>query len=301
MSADATRAADRDGRTVTPALLREWELPSAGGGKESRGRTLVVGGSAETPGGVLLAAEAALRCGAGKLQIATAESVAVAVAAAVPEAMVRALPEAASGAVSGDGGSRVASLAADAHCVLVGPGLTEADESARLARSLVDAARCPVVLDALALAAVTEEPELLRELGGRAVLTPNPQELALCLHEDPQDVAQALDAAARRLADRTGAVVAVGGPTSFVADPAGRLWCDDSGSSGLGVSGSGDVRAGLVAGLLARGAEPAQAAVWGGYLHARAGERLAGQSGPLGFLAREIAAQVPAVLVELSP
>ena len=67
------------------------------------------------------------------------------------------------------------------------------------------------------------------------------------------------------------------------------------------MSGSGDVRAGLVAGLLARGADPAQAAVWGGYLHARAGERLAGQSGPLGFLAREIAPQMPAVLVEISP
>ena len=81
----------------------------------------------------------------------------------------------------------------------------------------------------------------------------------------------------------------------------GRCPRADSGSPGLGVSGSGDVRAGLVAGLLARGADPAQAAVWGGYLHARAGERLAGQSGPLGFLAREIAPQMPAVLVEISP
>jgi NAD(P)H-hydrate repair Nnr-like enzyme with NAD(P)H-hydrate dehydratase domain len=66
------------------------------------------------------------------------------------------------------------------------------------------------------------------------------------------------------------------------------------------VSGAGDVRAGLVAGLLARGAEPAQAAVWAGHLHARAGERLTAQLGPLGYLARELAPQVPSLLVELA-
>ena len=61
-----------DATTVTPALRRDWALPDAGGGKEGRGRTLIVGGSAQTPGAIVLAAEAALRCGAGKLQVATA-------------------------------------------------------------------------------------------------------------------------------------------------------------------------------------------------------------------------------------
>ena len=70
-----SRAGD-DAVTVTSAVLREWPLPAPGTGKESRGRTLVVGGSDRTPGAVLLAAEAALRCGAGKLQVATAASVA---------------------------------------------------------------------------------------------------------------------------------------------------------------------------------------------------------------------------------
>jgi NAD(P)H-hydrate repair Nnr-like enzyme with NAD(P)H-hydrate dehydratase domain len=73
----------------------------------------------------------------------------------------------------------------------------------------------------------------------------------------------------------------------------------DGGGPGLGVSGSGDVRAGLVAGLLARGADPAQAALWAGHLHGRAGERLAARMGPLGYLARELAPQVPALLVEI--
>lgn len=290
----------RSAETVTPALLRGLPLPDAGGGKEGRGSTLVVGGSAGTPGAALLAAEAALRCGAGKLQIATAESVAVAMALAVPEAMVRGLAETPSGAIAGLGAGRARDLAETASCLLIGPGLTDPVESVALVRTLIDGLDGPVVLDALALAAVTDDIDCVRHLGGRAVLTPNPAELALTLHEDDEQVEGDPAGAALRLAERADAVVAVGGGTAWVAAPDGRLWCDDGGAPGLGVSGAGDVRAGLVAGLLARGAQPAQAAVWAGHLHGRAGERLAASSGPLGFLARELAPEVPALLVEIS-
>ena len=90
----------------------------------------------------------------------------------------------------------------------------------------------------------------------------------------------------------------LGASTKYVADPAGRAWVVDRGGPGLGVSGSGDVQAGIVTGLLARGAEPAQAAVWGAWLHGRSGEVLADRVGPLGFLARELPAAVPGLLVE---
>jgi len=189
--------------TVTPALLRDWLLPSGEGGKEGRGRTLVVGGSAETPGAVLLAAEAALRCGAGKLQVATAASVAVAVAVALPEAMVRGLPEAAAGAVSGRGASAARDLAQSADCVLLGPGLTDPEESATVVRTLVDGLDVPVVVDALALAAVTEDPGCIQHLSGRTVLTPNPSELAHTLHEDEAKIEEDPAGAAARPASRS--------------------------------------------------------------------------------------------------
>src|SRR4051794_12069570 len=160
--------------TVTPAVLRESPLPDAGGGKEGRGRTLVVGGSAETPGGVLLAAEATLRCGAGKLQVATAASVAPHVAVSLPEAMVRGLPETDDGAIAAAGAAKLQDLAGDADAVLVGPGLGDVEESARLAAALVRELKAAVVLDALALAAVTVDLDCVRHLGGAAVLTPNP-------------------------------------------------------------------------------------------------------------------------------
>ncbi len=285
---------------VTPAVLRESPLPDGGGGKEGRGRTLVVGGSAETPGGVLLAAEAALRCGAGKLQVATAETVAPHVGVALPEAMVRGLPESGTGAIDASGAGKLQELIQDTDALLVGPGLADVAESAALAAALTAHLDASIVLDALALAAVTADLDCVRHLGGRAVLTPNPSELARCLGEDEAWVSESPDRAATRLAERTGAVVSVGGGVAWVATPDGRLWRDDGGSPGLGVSGAGDVRAGLVVGLLARGADAATAALWAGHLHSRAGERLSAKHGPLGFLAREVAGEIPALLVELS-
>jgi ADP-dependent NAD(P)H-hydrate dehydratase len=286
--------------TVTPALLRESPLPEATGGKEGRGRTLVIGGSAETPGGVRLAAEATLRCGAGKLQVATAASVAVVLAVALPEAMVRGLPETGTGAISAAGAERLRDLKEGAGSVLIGPGLADVQESASFTASTLRGLDAPAVLDALALAAVTADVNCVRHLAGRVVLTPNPDELAQCLGEDRGWVAESPDRAASRLAAETGGVVSVGGEIVWTAAPDGRMWRDDGGSQGLGVSGAGDVRAGLVAGLLARGADAVTAALWGGHLHARAGERLTARLGPLGFLARELPGEVPGLLVELA-
>jgi NAD(P)H-hydrate repair Nnr-like enzyme with NAD(P)H-hydrate dehydratase domain len=132
------------------------------------------------------------------------------------------------------------------------------------------------------------------------VLTPNPTEIAISLHADDEEIEADPAGAALDLARRARAVVALGGVTSWIATPDGDLWQDDSGGAGLGVSGSGDVQAGIVGGLLARGAEPAQTAVWATYLHGRAGERLGSSVGRLGFLARELPPEIPRALAEVT-
>lgn len=285
--------------TVTAATLRDWPLPPPGTGKEARGRTLVVGGSARTPGAVLLAAEAALRCGAGKLQVVTARSVAPSVAVALPEALVMGVPETSGGDLDPGAAEDIIELADACSAVLLGPGMLDVDVSADLVGAVVERLRDTVVLDAVGLAFVGGRPDGLRHLDGRAVLTPNPTELALTLDVDPGEVQGDPAASTRKLAAATGAVVTCGGAESWIATPDGRTWLDRTGGVGLGVSGSGDVRAGIVTGLAARGAEPAQAAVWGTYLHGRAGDRLAAQVGRLGFLARELLPEVPRVLAEV--
>jgi NAD(P)H-hydrate repair Nnr-like enzyme with NAD(P)H-hydrate dehydratase domain len=129
---------------------------------------------------------------------------------------------------------------------------------------------------------------------GRAVLTPNPAEAGRLLDRDGVDDEPELDVAAE-IAERYGAVVSY---ESSIAAPDGRRWLVPAGHPGLGTSGSGDVLAGAIGGLLARGADPAQAACWGTYLHSTAGDRLAARVGRLGFLARELADELPFVIVE---
>jgi len=285
---------------VTPQVLRGWALPEPTGGKNARGSILVIGGSSETLGAVLLAAEAALRAGAGKLQVATAESVATLAATALPEALVRALPQSSEGAIRAEAADVVRDLAEAADAVLIGPGMQDVEETQGFGDRLLPHLTGPVALDALGLASVTADVHCLQHLEARVVLTPNPTELAIALHVEQEQLEDDPAGATLDLAGRANAAVGLGGETSWVAAPDGRLWRDESGGAGLGVSGSGDVRAGLVAGLLARGADPVQAAVWGSHLHGRAGERLAATIGRLGFLARELPYQIPAVIDEIA-
>jgi NAD(P)H-hydrate repair Nnr-like enzyme with NAD(P)H-hydrate dehydratase domain len=114
------------------------------------------------------------------------------------------------------------------------------------------------------------------------------------------DVLRAPDAVARRVAASSGAVVALKGAVTFIAAPDGELFRNDAGNVGLATSGSGDTLAGIVVGLSARGATPLQSAAWAVHMHACAGDRLAARfGGPLGFLARELLAELPGVMAQL--
>ena len=285
---------------ITPELLQDWPLPAPGGDKEARGRVLVVGGTSHTPGAVLLAGEAVLRAGAGKLQIATAEPVAAAVAVAMPEALVVPLPTSSDGSLSPRSGGRLLELAQGADAVLLGSGFSDVEETLELLGAVLPSLRGPVVLDAVASAFLGEGGGDVHHLEGRCVLSANPGEVAQTLGVDEASVVNDPGLAARTLAARAGAVVLCGGRGKTIAAPDGRLWSSHRGGPGLGVSGSGDVQAGLVAGLLGRGADPDQSAVWAAHLHGTAGDQLAGEVGTVGFLAREVAGRVPRLLDALA-
>lgn len=283
---------------VTTELLRRWALPDADGdGKESRGSVLVVGGAVDTPGAVLLAGLAALRVGAGRLTLATGANAAAALAVAVPEAAVTALPLTADGSLDPSGAVAVAELLPGADAVVIGPGMRGPAATrafvARLLPELPGADRT-LVLDAMALTCGAVDRDACAAFAGRVIATPNPKEAGHLLGIDPDQVD---DATAGRLAQQLGAVVAL---RSRVAAGTEQQWVDGSGTSGLGTSGSGDVLAGVIGGLAARGADGDQAAVWGVHVHAQAGERLAARVGRTGFLAREILDELPRVLAELS-
>lgn len=280
---------------VTPHLLREWPLPAPGSSKASRGRVLVVGGARRTPGAALLAGRAALRVGAGVLTFAVAGSVAVQVGVAVPEAGTVGLAEDAAGSVTGEGLDVLDADLANADAVLIGPGLDDADHAETLLRALLPRIpdEVPVTLDAYALGVLDRLGDAAAAVAGRLVLTPNHVEAHRLLGEDPEsDQEPDLAAVARRY----GAVVYCQQTT---VTPDGKRWEGSSGHGGLGTSGSGDVLAGAVCGLLARGASLEQAVCWAAHLHATAGDRLAIEVGPVGFLAGELVDRLPSVMAEL--
>jgi ADP-dependent NAD(P)H-hydrate dehydratase len=286
-------------RVVTPALLREWRLPTPAEGKESRGHVLVVAGTTRTPGAAVLAAEAALRAGAGKLTIATTATTAAHVATAVPESLVEPLPEEHDGHLGEAAADVVAGLVDKAEALLIGPGLLDDAATCAMMRALAPRITAPMVVDATATGLLRHEPDAFRHLGRRVIVTANPKEIASVAGCDVSDVQACPLEVALHVARRCEVVVLLGGTAKHIATPQEATWTYPGGGPGLGVSGSGDVQAGIVAGLLARGAEPDQAAVWGAFLHARVGERLAADTGVLGHLAREQTAHVPLVLREL--
>lgn len=284
---------------LTSSLLRRWPLPAPSGDKNAKGRVLVVGGGSQTPGAILLAAEAALRVGAGKLQMATVDTTAPLLSTAVPEAFVAGLPVSRTGDISPAAADIILDLAGSADAVLLGPGVTDPDAATLLLERVVPHLDTRVVVDALGMAYLTAHPQGLAHLRGRAVLSPNSGELGRTLGLGSDEVEADLHAATARLARESGAVVLSGSSISYIVTPDGKTWRNEAGGPGMAASGSGDVKAGAVVGLLARGAEPEQAAAWGAFVHGRAGERLTAAVGRVGFLARELVTELPRVLAEV--
>src|SRR5205085_1461190 len=180
---------------------------------------------------------------------------------------------------------------ASADAVIAGPGLEQGESCGRIAEVLL-ASEARLAFDAAILRDL--EPLQNNKRSISPILLPHAGELASLLECDEDRIACDPIGCGRRAAELYRAIVLVKGVISHVVTPAGDSWTYDGGAPGLGVSGSGDILAGIVGGLLARGAEPLNAILWAVWLHGEAGARLAKTIGPIGFLARVIAAEIPA-------
>ena len=285
---------------VTRVFLRDWSLPRLDdqGDKDSRGSVLIIGGSAEMPGGVILAATAALRSGVGRLAIATCQSVAVAVGVAVPEARVLGLSETPAGGIDPTVADLLAARATQAQTVLIGPGMIDEAAIQELLRRLLPQIdhTTVLILDAGALTAGALEPQLLRTRGGKVILTPHAGEMAYLFGIEKAAVTADPQTIVLRCAEEFGVVSVLKGPTTWIASATAELYVYHEGTLGLAISGSGDTLAGVITGLAPRAASPNQAAVWGVYLHGEAGNRLTQRLGFLGFLPRELPHEIPRIL-----
>jgi len=200
--------------------------------------------------------------------------------------------------------ARLDPLADRVNAILIGPGMQDEEATAALVHGLLErmqGSATAVVLDACAMGTlqyappgpVSDEAFRFRQ---PVILTPHCGEMAHLIGIQKDDIVADPDARARASAAAWNAVVALKGARTVIAAPDGEMWQHEGGNVGLAISGSGDTLAGIIAGLAARGATLEQAACWGVALHARAGERLAERMGVLGYLAREIPDEIPALL-----
>ena len=219
-------------------------------------------------GAARMAAEAALRVGAGLVSLATRAPHAVLAGITRPEIMCHPIEEAAA----------LGALCEKANVMAIGPGLGRSPWAVALLARALDSG-LPLCVDADALNLLAEEP--MRREGW--VLTPHPGEAGRLLGCDTQTVQADRFEAARGLQRRYGGVVVLKGAGTLVCDRAGRISVCDAGNPGMASGGMGDVLSGVIAGLIAQGLSPDEAAALGVCLHALAGDRaaLAGQRGTL--------------------
>lgn len=268
---------------LTKAVLARHPLPPlSGGSKNARGRIMIVGGHPNVPGAVLLTAEAALRAGAGRLQIAVPPELVVPVGVACVEAAT--VPY-----------DRVTEFLADVDAVAIGAGTFASDEFSNVCASVFRDYHGALAVDAGAFSALAEHPHVLEGRSIPAVLTPHHDELARLLGETSEAVEADPLRATMQAASQFASVVIGKGERSVIATPHGESFRFSGGSVALAVSGSGDVLSGILAGLLARGADPLTAALWATAVHGEAGRLLEARIG-IGALSRELPIVVPQIL-----
>jgi hydroxyethylthiazole kinase-like uncharacterized protein yjeF len=262
--------------------------------KNRRGRLLIAGGAINVPGALLLTGEAGYRAGAGKVQLAVPEAIAGALGVLMPEAAVFGLQVNDEGEL-GPNADELGAMLDRCDALVLGPGTGRGADGRALLEAVLakDNGEVALLLDAAVLAASPDLAADLRAWRGPLVLTPHPGEMAMLMQCEASEVEVGMAIAA---ADRFGATVLLKGSKTAIASPGAMVIEYVGGGPGLGTGGSGDILAGIIGGLLARGADAPTAAAWGVWAHGEAGRILAKQIAPIGFLARELLPLVPALL-----
>ena len=259
---------------IARVMEKEWvakHLPARrpDGHKGTFGHVLVVAGSLGMSGAAILTATAALRAGAGLVTVACPRSIQSIIATALPEAITIGLPDK-NGHLTGDSLAPLRDVLARADVLAIGPGLGRADATGAFVRALVAEVKSLLVIDADGLFALN--PETLKRIAGRAVLTPHPGEMSRLIERPADEIDADRIEVARAFAGGHGVVLLLKGRPTAIGTPSGEVFLNPTGNTALATGGSGDVLTGIIAGLLAGGASTRDAAILGAYVHGYAAE-----------------------------
>lgn len=270
--------------------------------KGTFGTCMIVGGSRNMVGALMLAGRGALRSGVGLCRLALPGSLAPLIPVSVSEATTLCLEEE-QGAASLESLSTILGSLNRVRAIGIGPGLSQAGSVSALVLALLRKLDLPMVLDADGLSALGSDPEVVQAVVPPVVLTPHPGEAARLLsYESAEQVQEDRRAAARELALRTGACVVLKGEGTIVQEPpssegessTARHFFNKTGNPGMATGGSGDVLTGIITGLLAQGMPPFEAAVLAVHAHGLAGDLAVKQGSEVGLIAGDIVAALPA-------
>ncbi|NOT22580.1 MAG: NAD(P)H-hydrate dehydratase [Nitrospiraceae bacterium] len=262
--------------------------------KGTFGHAGIIAGSVGKTGAAALAAQAALRVGAGLVTVATPSSVNDVLEGKLLEAMTMPLPETKARTLARSGLDRILAFIQARKAVAIGPGLSTHHETVELVQSLMQHLDRPSVLDADALNALTGRALLLTECKTPPILTPHPGEMArLEVDATTQSVNADRIGTAKRFAQERGVFVVLKGARTVIARPDGLIAICPTGNPGMATAGTGDVLTGMIVGLLAQGIPAWDAACTATYFHGLAGDLAAQQFGQQGMLAGDLIAQIP--------
>ncbi len=263
--------------------------------KFSSGHVVVAGGSRGLTGAPCLAAEAAMRAGAGYVTALVPASLELVFETRLLEVMTRGLPDD-DGALAPGGVDGALEAVARAGALVLGPGAGRSDAAFAFVRALAARADVPLLLDADGLNAHAGALDSLAARSAPTVLTPHGGELGRLLETSSGDVGDRRLESAREAARRANAVVVLKGDDTIVALPDGRAAVNGLGAPALATAGTGDVLSGIVGALLARGMDPFAAACAGVRRHAAAGRVAAQEHGADGVIARDVVEALPGAL-----
>jgi hydroxyethylthiazole kinase-like uncharacterized protein yjeF len=293
---------------ITELITEDWiktVLPKrpASANKGTFGKVLVVAGSVNYIGAAYLACMGAARVGAGLVTLITAQSLQPILASKLTEVTYIPLPEAATGIIASEATSVLQKHLPDYNVLLMGCGLGRNAETIEFVKTtlftLSQAHSMPLVLDADALNTLAPIPQWWQKLDKDVILTPHPGEMARLTGVSVDKIQQERLEIAQKAAREWQKVVVLKGAYTIIAAPDGQTKISQEANPGLASAGTGDVLTGVIAGLVAQGLSPFDAAACGTYLHAQAGNLVRQEMGDAGMLASDLLPKLPQVIKKL--
>lgn len=269
------------------------------GHKGTFGTCLVIAGARGYSGAACLTAMAAIRAGAGLVRVAFPQSLAPIIEARVIEPVKHPLPETTDATLSLDAASPILDLAADATSIAIGPGISTHQETKKLIREILPQLNKPMVIDADAINNLVDAEETLKQCSAPLILTPHPGELSRLIGVAPNEINNRRIEIARETARNFNCVLVLKGAPTVIATPQGKVFVNNTGNSGLGSGGTGDVLTGLIAGLLAQGASPLDASLIGVFLHGKTADIAAQELTEYCLIAGDLLQFLPRAFAEL--